>query len=64
MSVNSYDINIVKTAPMWFFWNNSCSNVDGWRSRIESGCEGRKADQFHGGGGGGWVGKKRRSVGG
>jgi len=48
--VNSYDINIVKTAPMWFFGITVAQMLMVGGAELNQAAKGRKADQFHGGG--------------
>jgi hypothetical protein len=51
LSVNSYDINIVKTTPMWFFGTIRDFKLTVGGEQLNLAAEGRKADQFQGGGG-------------
>lgn len=53
LSVNRYDINIVKTAPMWFLGIIVAVMLMIGGAELNPAGKGRKADQFHGG-------KKRR----
>jgi len=68
--VNSYDINIVNTAPMWFFGIKVAQMLMAGGAEFNQAAKGRKADQFHDGGCGGkeemkcgWLEKNKFSVG-